>query len=88
VENASTLGDKRGAIPKELAPILDRLAIDDRMWVASVRNFGRWFHRAAGRAEHLMEAAQCQFSCAPVAPQSGRIRSIHATNVDFLVQNT
>jgi len=50
-------GDKRGAIPKDLAPILDRLAIDDRMWVASVRNFGRWFHRAAGRAEHLMEAA-------------------------------
>jgi hypothetical protein len=27
------------------------------MWVASVKNFGRWFHRAAGRVEHLMQAA-------------------------------
>ena len=50
-------GDKRGAIPKDLAPILERLSVDGEMWVASVKNFGRWFHRAAGRVEHLMQAA-------------------------------
>jgi len=39
------------------SPILDRLSVDADMWVSSVKHFGRWFHRAASRVEHLMQAA-------------------------------
>ena len=49
--------DKRGAIPGRLAPILDRLQVAGETWVQSVRNFGRWFHRAVGRADRLSEEA-------------------------------
>ena len=48
---------KRGAIPGHLASILDRLGIASEQWVESVTHFGRLFHRAAGRAEHLLERA-------------------------------
>ncbi len=34
---------KRGVIPDQLAPILERLAVDGEGWVETVRNFGRWF---------------------------------------------
>ncbi|MCP4643004.1 MAG: hypothetical protein GY851_21340, partial [bacterium] len=49
--------DKRGSIPKDLAPILERLKVDADWWVDSVEHFEHWFHRAAGRAEHLKQAA-------------------------------
>ncbi len=49
--------DKRGAIPAELSPILDRLQVDADCWLDSVTNFGRWFHRAVGRADRLLEEA-------------------------------
>jgi len=53
-------GDKRGAIPQDLAPILQRLGIVADHWLESVTNFGRFFHRAAGRADRLMaRAARC-----------------------------
>ena len=50
-------GDKRGAIPENLAPILDRLGIDRSNWVDTVRDFGRMFKQAAGRASSLARAA-------------------------------
>src|SRR5690606_37754150 len=40
---------KRGAIPAELAPILDRLDIATDDWLKLAGNFGRLFHRVAGR---------------------------------------
>jgi hypothetical protein len=49
--------DKRGAIPAELAPILDRLQLSHETWVATVQHFGKWFHRAAGRPETLAREA-------------------------------
>ena len=49
--------DKRGAIPAEVAPILDRLGLSDECWIDCVKNFGRWFHRAAGRVSALSEEA-------------------------------
>jgi REP element-mobilizing transposase RayT len=49
--------DKRGAIPEELAPILDRLGVDRSNWVQTVRDFGRMFKQAAGRASSLVQAA-------------------------------
>jgi hypothetical protein len=50
-------GDKPGSIPKELAPILDRLSVDADMWLSSVKHFGRWLHRTARPVEHLVRAA-------------------------------
>jgi hypothetical protein len=49
--------NKRGAIPENLAPILDRLGVDRSNWVNTVRDFGRMFKQAAGRASSLARAA-------------------------------
>ena len=49
--------DKRGSIPAELAPILDRLQIHGELWVDTVLHFGRWFRRAAGRSSSLLDEA-------------------------------
>ncbi len=49
--------DKRGAIPKDLAPILDRVGMCGESWVETVTNFGRWFHRAAGHVSLLAAEA-------------------------------
>ena len=46
-----------GAIPDELAPVLDRLGVDRSNWVETVRDFGRMFKQAAGRASSLVRAA-------------------------------
>ena len=49
--------DKRGAIPAEVAPILERLGLSDEYWIDCVKNFGRWFHRAAGGVSSLSDEA-------------------------------
>jgi hypothetical protein len=49
--------NKRGAIPDNLAPILDRLGLDRSHRVNTVREFGRMFKQAAGRASSLARAA-------------------------------
>ena len=49
--------DRRGAIPAEVAPILDRLGLSDESWIDCVQNFGRWFHRAAGGVKALSDEA-------------------------------
>jgi REP element-mobilizing transposase RayT len=49
--------DKRGAIPDDLAPILDRLGVDRANWVQTVRDFGRLFKQVVGRASSLVSAA-------------------------------
>ena len=49
--------DKRGSIPKDLAPILDRVGVNGEVWVESVAQFGRWFRRAVGSADRVSEAA-------------------------------
>lgn len=50
--------DKRGAIPAELSPILERLQVSTSCWVDLVVGFGRWFRRTVGRPERM--AASCQ----------------------------
>jgi REP element-mobilizing transposase RayT len=49
--------DKRGAIPDHLAPIMQRLGLDQSNWVETVRHFGRLFKQAAGRSSSLVDAA-------------------------------
>jgi hypothetical protein len=51
--------DKRGSIPAELAPLLERFQVSADSWIDAVLNFGRWFGNAAGRVEALAgEAAR------------------------------
>ena len=53
---------KRGAIPTELAPILERLGIDGSMWCDLVWNYSKYFghSRAAGKPESLKREAANQ----------------------------
>ena len=46
--------DKRGAIPEHLAPIVERLGLNQSNWVETVRGFGRLFKQAAGRSSLLV----------------------------------
>ena len=48
--------DKRGAIPEHLAPIVERLGVNQSNWVETVRGFGRLFKRA-GQSSLLVDAA-------------------------------
>jgi hypothetical protein len=46
--------DKRGAIPPDLAPILERLHIGgEEGWLRLMGRFSRLFRRAAGRPQSL-----------------------------------
>jgi len=45
--------DKRGAIPPDLAPILQRLGVEEAHWVDNVQHFGRRFHRFVGPVDRL-----------------------------------
>jgi hypothetical protein len=50
-------GGKRGKIPSELSPILDRIGLDAASWLELVKRFGRTFKRIAGTAERLQQEA-------------------------------
>lgn len=52
-----TQPDQRTAIPSDLQPVLSRLYVSEGMWIDTVLNFGRWFHRAAGRQANLSQEA-------------------------------
>jgi len=45
--------DKRGAIPADLAPILERLRVDSDGWLKLMGRFSRLFRRAAGRPQSM-----------------------------------
>ena len=49
--------DKKGAIPSDVAPILDRLQISGESWLELIADFCRLFRRAAGRPESLKRDA-------------------------------
>ena len=51
-------GDKRGSIPKHLAPILSRLGYDGHSWCDLVLKFGKLFKRAAGSSDSIKEEAK------------------------------
>ena len=52
--------DKRGAIPSDVAPILQRLKILEEGWLHLVQDFSRMFRRAAGTPTTLAkEATRC-----------------------------
>jgi hypothetical protein len=66
--------DKRGAIPAELPPILDRLQIRSETWLTLITNFPRLFRRAAGHPAVLRQDA---------ADRGRRPVGLHASEVLF-----
>jgi len=50
--------DKRGAIPADLAPILQRLDVDVDFWLLNVDRFGHLYSTAAGKFTTLAKYAQ------------------------------
>jgi len=48
---------KRGTIPSELTPILERLGVDPVGWCDLVQKFGKLFKRAAGNVDSLSSEA-------------------------------
>jgi hypothetical protein len=48
---------KRDPIPAGLSGILQRLHVRAETWTETVKQFGRWFHRVAGRAETVQRRA-------------------------------
>ena len=51
-------GNKRGSIPSDLAPILERLGLVSEGWVTMVTQFGKLFRQSAGSPTSLREHAQ------------------------------
>ena len=51
-------GDKRGSIPRGLAPILSRLGYDGHGWCELVLKFGKLFKRAAGDRDSMDQEAR------------------------------
>ena len=49
--------DKRGGIPPDLRPILERLGLRSESWIDCLEHFSRWPHRAAGHVSLLSDAA-------------------------------
>jgi len=55
--------DKRGAVPADLRPILERLQVNADAWVDTVDRFGRMFRRAVGRVSSLAALAAHRGKC-------------------------
>ena len=51
---------KRGSIPGHLAPILNRLGLQPRLWCEAVASFGRSYRRSLGTARQLSGSASRQ----------------------------
>jgi len=49
--------DKKGRIPAELAPIMDRIGLSGELWCDVVKRFGKIFKRVAGTPESLAQEA-------------------------------
>jgi hypothetical protein len=47
--------DKRGHIPEEAPPILQRLGLDENHWVETVQHYGRRFYTYVGHIEKLRQ---------------------------------
>jgi hypothetical protein len=55
--------DKSGAIPLELAPILELLNIDPEAWLDSVKNYGKNYNTVIGTREGIKQFAQAISGC-------------------------
>ena len=49
---------KRGRIPPDLPPILDRLGVSGKAWIDEMHHYGRWYCRAVGSLNKLQSYCQ------------------------------
>ncbi|MCG7985457.1 MAG: transposase [Candidatus Thiodiazotropha lotti] len=49
--------DKRGSIPEDLAPILERLNLKPDVWLKSINNYNKDYFTAVGSIEHIKSYA-------------------------------
>jgi hypothetical protein len=49
--------DKRGSMPADLAPIMERLGVSAELWVECVVNFRKWFRSSVGRPKSMSTQA-------------------------------
>jgi len=54
---------KRGVIPDDLAPILERLEINQDQWVDGVQHYGRRFYKMVGIVRNLLDQTVKQSGC-------------------------
>ena len=54
---------KRGSIPREIAPILQRLKVNDSQWVDGVEHYGKRFYRVVGLIRHVVKERIKQGKC-------------------------
>jgi REP element-mobilizing transposase RayT len=45
--------DKRGSIPAETPPILQRLRLEPADWISEMHHYGKWYYRAVGSLQAL-----------------------------------
>ncbi len=45
--------DKAGAIPSNLAPILERIGVEPAAWVGTIKNYGSSYYRAVGAVDKI-----------------------------------
>ena len=64
---------KRGKIPAHLAPILQRLEINQDQWVDGVEHYGRRFYRVVGSLQHLVTETINQGLCWLKGQQTAKI---------------
>ncbi len=69
---------KRGKVPPDLAPILERLGVDSQGWCDLVKQFGKLFKRAAGSAESLSSEATRRGQSYMQAPGAGLLSAAAA----------
>ena len=50
--------NKRGQIPLELVPIVERLDMGAEQWLETIDRFGSLFWRMVGKVESMLEAAK------------------------------
>jgi len=51
------LHNKRGSIPNQLSPILNRLSIDETRWLSSQKHFGNQYYRVIGTTRRVKALA-------------------------------
>ena len=49
---------KRGRIPEHLPPILQRVGIDNSLWISEMQHYGKWYYRAVGSLQALENYCQ------------------------------
>jgi hypothetical protein len=70
---------KRGAMPKDLDPLFERLGISTELWVDCVLNFHKWFHSSVGRPKSMESSASARGHNRAIGVSSSRRAFVSST---------